>query len=98
MRIAVNAGGVLCVATSRRSIAVRFTLISRPYFKPTTRLGSARRRHMQAANCSLLDHFVGEREHGPGNGEAERFGSLEVDYQFELGRLLDREFARSRAL
>ena len=46
----------------------------------------------------LFDQLVGARKHGPGNGEAKRFGSLEVDYQFELGRLLDRELGRSRAL
>jgi len=46
----------------------------------------------------LFDQLVGARKHGSGNGEAERFGSLEVDYQFELGRLLDRELGRSRAL
>jgi hypothetical protein len=56
------------------------------------------RTHALQQKGLLIDHLVGARKHGPGNGKAERFGSLEVDYQFELGRLLDREFGRSRAL
>jgi hypothetical protein len=38
----------------------------------------------------LFDNLVGEREQRRRHVEAERLGSLEVDYQFELGRLLDR--------
>src|SRR5262245_55173891 len=39
--------------------------------------------------CSLLDHLVGAREQRCRNIEAERFGSPDVDNQFELDRLLD---------
>jgi hypothetical protein len=40
-------------------------------------------------SAALLDHLVGEVEHIRRNREAERLGSLEVDDQLELGRLLD---------
>lgn len=40
----------------------------------------------------LLDHLVGASMQGRRNGEAKRFGSLEIDDQFERGRLLDRQF------
>jgi hypothetical protein len=37
----------------------------------------------------LLDHIVSAGEQRIGDGEAERLRSLEIDHQFELGRLLD---------
>ena len=49
---------------------------------------------MQAANCSLLDHFVGEREQCRRDRETKCSGSLEIDRQFEFGRLLDRKIGR----
>jgi hypothetical protein len=39
----------------------------------------------------LLDHLVGKREQLVGNRQAERFGSLQIDDEGELGRLFDRE-------
>src|SRR5437879_5803330 len=37
----------------------------------------------------LLDHLVGAGEEGLLNCQAERLGGREIDYQLELGRLLD---------
>jgi hypothetical protein len=39
----------------------------------------------------LFDHLVGNRKYARWNGEAERRGSLEVDDELELGRLLHRQ-------
>ena len=36
-----------------------------------------------------LDHLVGAGEQRLRHGEAERLGSFHIDYQLELGRLLD---------
>src|SRR6266571_5235717 len=46
----------------------------------------------------LLDYFVGSGLQRQRHGEAERFRGLEVDYQLELGRLLDRKRGGRRAL
>ena len=46
----------------------------------------------------LFDHLVGDCEYARRNSEAERPGSLEIDYQFEFGRLHDRERRRLGAL
>src|SRR5262245_3873894 len=45
-----------------------------------------------------FDHLVGARKHGGRHGEAERFGGLEVDDQFVLGRCLHRHVSRLLAL
>jgi hypothetical protein len=39
--------------------------------------------------ASIIDHLVGDGEQHAWDSEAERLGSLEVDRQLELGRLLD---------
>ena len=44
----------------------------------------------------LFDHLVGDDEQRWRNGEAKRFGSLEIDRQLEFGRLLDRDIAGFR--
>src|SRR5262245_5577873 len=44
-----------------------------------------------------LDHLVGTREQRWRHFEAERLGSLEVDGQLVLGRLLHRQVGRPRA-
>ena len=40
-----------------------------------------------------LDHLVCSQQEGLWHGQAEGLGGLEVDHQFELGRLLDRQIA-----
>jgi hypothetical protein len=42
-------------------------------------------------SCVLLDHLIGRRQQCFRDGEAERLGGLEVDDEFEFGRLLHRE-------
>jgi hypothetical protein len=44
-----------------------------------------------AVIAPLFDHLVGAREQRGRNGEAERLCGLQIDYQLELGRLLDRQ-------
>jgi hypothetical protein len=39
----------------------------------------------------LFDHLVGDGKHARRDGEAERLGGLEIEYQVELRRLLDRQ-------
>jgi len=41
-----------------------------------------------------FDHLVGASEQGWGNVKADRVCGLEIDHQFEPGRLLDRKIAR----
>jgi hypothetical protein len=41
-----------------------------------------------------FDHHVGEEEHGLRDAQPERLRGLEADYEFEFGRLLDRQIAR----
>jgi len=43
-----------------------------------------------------FDHLVGVRDERRRYVKAECVGSLEVEHQFELGRLLDRQIARRR--
>ena len=42
----------------------------------------------------LFNHLVGAGEQRGRHGEAKRLGGLEVDYNLELGRRLDREVGR----
>src|SRR5688572_20024537 len=56
--------------------------------------GSAGRRVMRR----LLDDLGGLEQHVVGEGEAKRLGGLEVDYEVEAHRLLDREVSRLGAL
>jgi hypothetical protein len=43
-----------------------------------------------AANGVLLDHLVGASEQNGRHVKADSFGSLEIDHQLEMRRLLDR--------
>jgi hypothetical protein len=63
----------------------------------------ADRRHVSKVPNSevggfLFDHLVGPGEQCRWHGEAERPSGLEIDYQFELGRLLGRQVRRLRTL
>ena len=49
---------------------------------------------MPSGHRLLLDYFVGARKHGRRHSETERFGGLEVDDQFVLGRRLHRHVSR----
>src|SRR5882672_2268102 len=49
------------------------------------------------ASCTaakLFDHLVSADKNRGRYGEAERFGSLHVDQEFELGRLFNRQIGR----
>jgi hypothetical protein len=45
-----------------------------------------------------LDHLVGGGQQRFRDGKAERLGGFEVDHQFELGRLLNRQIGGASAL
>jgi hypothetical protein len=44
--------------------------------------------------CRLFDHFIGARPQRQRYGKDERFGSLEIDDQCELGRRLHGKVGR----
>src|SRR5262249_33053183 len=52
------------------------------------------RTHVSQQTASSFDHVVCKGEKRGRDREAKRLCSLEVDYQFELGRLLNREIGR----
>jgi hypothetical protein len=49
---------------------------------------------MRRGNNALFDHLVGNRKQSGRERQANRFGSLLVDDQVELGRLVDRQVGR----
>src|SRR5262249_17390858 len=49
---------------------------------------------LMQCNNRLFDHFVGSHQQRWRNCKAERLGSLEVDHQLKLGRLLDWQIRR----
>src|SRR5215813_6725055 len=53
-----------------------------------------RRRTLSGHSLALLDDFVGAREDRWWDGEAEFFRGREIDDQFDLARLQDRQIAR----
>ena len=66
------------------------------HLTPPARL--SRRQTREHPPAASFDHLVGEGQERLRHGEAERFRGLEVDHQLELGRLLDRQIGRLRAL
>src|SRR5262245_59155479 len=54
-------------------------------FVPRTALSGVQKR---TGLAGLLDYLVGANEQRLRDSDSERFGSLHVDYQLELGRLL----------
>src|SRR5258706_8516152 len=47
---------------------------------------------------ALTDHAVGLQQHGRRDLQPDGLGCLEIHHQLEIARLLDREFARLRAM
>jgi hypothetical protein len=59
------------------------------------------RKQVQQCWCrraNLFNHLVGARQEGRRHGEAERLGGAQVDDEFELGWLLDRQVGGARTL
>ena len=51
-----------------------------------------------SAYLLLLDHFICPRQHRRRDRQAEGFGGLQIDHEFELRRLLHRQVGRLGAL
>src|SRR2546421_11267938 len=66
-----------------------------PFFATTPPWSSLR---SDPAPSASFDHLVGAREQGRGHGEPQGPRGPEVDDELELGRLLDWQVARLRAL
>src|SRR5215831_17656992 len=54
--------------------------------------------HSNPTVLSLLDHPIGASQHSWRDRDADGPGRLDVEYQFILGRLMNRKVCRSRAL
>src|SRR5262245_39822397 len=57
--------------------------------------GQKRTQH-RSKTASLFDHLVGAGEQRGWNGNSERFGGREIEYEIEFRRLLDRDVAGLR--
>jgi Carbon starvation protein CstA len=94
---AVNAAWLVVAAVCVYFIAYRFYglfVANRAALTQPNRSAISLR---QDDSCSL-DHLVGNREHARRDGESERLGSFQVDYQLVLGRRLYRKVSRLLAL
>ena len=54
---------------------------------------ATRARRRKGKRAGSPDHLIRAQQDRLWDGETERFGGLEIDHQFELGRLLDRQIA-----
>jgi hypothetical protein len=61
-------------------------------------LGAVERRPMAKALTASLDHLVGGHKQRRGHGEPKRLRRLEIDGQFEFGRLEDGDVGRFRTV
>src|ERR1700716_3990560 len=86
---------------------LRVKLGSRPAlpecpFYPQQQTSSARpglsERCQTRKSAALFDHVVGAGEQCRWHNDAKRLCGLQIDHQFELGRLLDRQVGRLRTL
>src|SRR5258708_40293154 len=72
--------------------------------KQTSTVASARsvscqqETHAPPQTTALFDHLVGALQQRCRHFDAKRLCGLQIDHQFELGRLLDRQVARLRTL
>jgi hypothetical protein len=89
-------------ALPRRSIAVRFTPISRPRQDGLNTTLCAMATCTQPDSCTAakkvsFDRLVRERKQLGGHVEAERLCSLEIDHELDFGWLQDRQIGGLRA-
>jgi hypothetical protein len=65
--------------------------LNKQTFRPSVETSQSGHFQTRAVQKRLLfDYFIGELLKMHRHVDAERFGGLEVDYQLELGRLLNR--------
>ena len=76
----------------RAQVYVQITVVALNDQKPLRVHGRS------SLSAHLLNHLVRPRQHGPWDGQPERLRGLQVEGQFELGRLLDRQVRRPGAL
>jgi hypothetical protein len=69
-------------------------IASKFYAPQRMRLCARSRREQAQQTAHLFDHLVGASKHRCRYIEAERFGGFEVDAQFKLRRLLNRQVRR----
>jgi hypothetical protein len=81
-----------------KSTFVRFTPLATLALQCSERSEVPLATNAPQQTAPLFDHLVGERQKRRRYFEAERLGSLEVEYEFEFGGLYDRQVGRFLAL